>query len=102
MSPAPDRTLTDLQQIIADLERRLAERTAALTEAQSERDEALARETATAEVLGVMSSSPGRLEPVFNAILANAVRICGGASGVLALIDRDGFHGASTHGVGTN
>jgi len=41
-----------------------------------ERDEALAREKATAAVLRVISASPGELQPVFEAILANAVRIC--------------------------
>ena len=41
-----------------------------------ERDEALAREKATAAVLRVIRASPGELKPVFDAILANAVRIC--------------------------
>jgi two-component system NtrC family sensor kinase len=51
-------------------------------------------------VLGVISSSPGRLEPVFEAIIANAVRICGGSAGMLALRDGDGFRGAAAHGFG--
>jgi len=52
-----------------------------------ERDEALEQQTATTEVLRVISSSPGELEPVFQAMLANAVRICAARFGNLSLFD---------------
>src|SRR6266436_9781513 len=56
-----------------------------------ERDEALEREKATAEVLQVISSSPGELEPVFQAILANATRICEAKFGTLFKYDGEGL-----------
>ena len=75
---------------------------AELAEAKAELQEAQGRETATAEVLGIISSSPGRLEPVFDAMLANAVRICGGTFGLLALRDGGGFRGVAAYGVGAD
>src|SRR6516165_3493254 len=55
-------------------------------------DEALEQQVATSEVLKVISGSPGELETVFQAMLANAVRICGAKFGVLFLCE--GEHAA--------
>jgi GAF domain-containing protein len=61
-----------------------------------ELSEALEQQTATSEVLGVISSSPGELEPVFQAMLANAVRICEAKIGTLYLREGDGFRTVAT------
>ncbi len=57
----------------------------------SELRESLEQQTATSEVLKVISSSPGDLEPVFEAMLANAVRICEAKLGTLFLSEGDAY-----------
>src|SRR6187397_71161 len=61
--------------------------------------EALEQQTATSEVLKVISSSPGELEPVFGAMLANATRICEAKFGTLFRFDGKAFHRAAGIGV---
>ena len=53
--------------------------------------QSLEQQTATSEVLRVVSSSPGDLQPVFAAILNNAVRICGANFGNLLLYENDAY-----------
>ena len=61
--------------------------------------EALDQQTATSEVLKVISSSPGELEPIFQAMLENAARICGAKFGNLWLCKDGGFQVAASQGV---
>ena len=61
--------------------------------------ESLQQQTATADVLKVISSSPGELQPVFNAMLENATRICEAQFGTLTIVEGDDLHVAAMHGV---
>src|SRR5262249_16165349 len=72
---------------------------AANTDLKKKLAEALEQQAATSEVLQVISSSPGELEPVFQAMLANAVRICEARYGNLYLHERGALRVVASHNV---
>ena len=61
--------------------------------------ESLEQQTATSEVLRVISASPGDMNPVFEAMLANALRICEAKFGHILLYDGERYHAAHLHDV---
>jgi GAF domain-containing protein len=63
----------------------------------SELRESLEQQTATADVLRVISSSPGELKPVFQAMLKNAVQVCGATFGSMLLREGDGYRRVARH-----
>ena len=75
----------------------LEARTRELAETRKALTESLEQQTATSEVLRVISSSPGELEPVFQAMLANATRICEAKFGTLWLREGDAFRAVALH-----
>ena len=75
----------------------LHQRTNDLTERTNDLTEALERQTATSDVLQIISSSPGDLQPVFETMLENAVRICDATFGNIYRAEGDGLRNVTTH-----
>src|SRR5512133_1723403 len=92
MKKRPDKEVADLRQTIADLQCELAHRTA-------ERDEALAQQTATADILAVISSSQAQLKAVFETIVDKTTRICEATFACLGLFEGKALRFATISGA---
>src|SRR5215472_3146065 len=79
-----------------DLQEQLDKRTCELTESRKELARSLEQQMAMAQVLGIISSSPSDLRPVFDAILANATRLCEGNFAMLCRYDQGVLVGEAT------
>jgi len=80
----------------------LQEKNQALTVAHAQVTEALEQQTATAEILRVISRSPTDVQPVFDTIIQSAVRLCGARIGALYRFDGELLHLAAHHNFGPN
>src|SRR5499427_9325047 len=88
-----------LEHQVAELRRANAELLQRLDDALGERDESLEQQTATAEVLGVINSSPGDLKPVFEAILQKAHALCKASFGALMTYNGERFYPVAHQGT---
>src|SRR5215471_15880950 len=77
---------------VRDLEKRLAE-------TLKREEEALEQQTATSEILGVISQSPTDVQPVFDAIARHGVALCGGVGSVVVRYDGSVMQLAASHNV---
>src|SRR5262249_5520231 len=88
-----------LKAYACELEQKLEARTRELGESRGDLAEALEQQTATSEVLRVISSSPTDVQPVFDTIAERAVGLCGGQFSFVVRFEGDVLHLAGCHGL---
>src|SRR5215471_19079204 len=89
MNATPDSTLADSAQLIADLQRQLAE-------CKAERDEAIEYQTATSDVLNVISRSTADVQPVLDTVAETAARLCGADRATIFTREGEVYRAVST------
>ncbi|HSF07142.1 MAG TPA: GAF domain-containing protein [Methylomirabilota bacterium] len=98
LSDELNRTAGQLQESYANLEQKVEERTRELAKANAGLTEALEQQTATAEILRVISSSPTDIQPVLDAVVQSAARLCEAYDVLIRLRERDNLRLAAHHG----
>jgi signal transduction histidine kinase/DNA-binding response OmpR family regulator len=93
-----NRTAAQLQESYAELEHKVEARTRELSEANTDMTEALEQQTATSEILRVISSSPTDIQPVMDALAQSAVRLCDSFDAIIFRVDEDALRLAAHHG----
>ncbi len=96
--PAARKSPKNEDSRVRDLEKRLEEALQREAEGLTREAEAKAQHAATAEILRAISSSPADVQPVFEAIARNAVRLCGGVLGAVFRFDGEFMHVGALHG----
>ncbi len=77
----------------------LEEKNRALTQAHAQVTEALEQQTATAEILRVISQSPTDVQPVLDAVAENAARLCQATDAIVLRVEGDGLRLAASYGA---
>jgi signal transduction histidine kinase/DNA-binding response OmpR family regulator len=93
-----NRTAGQLQESYATLEQKVEERTRELAQANAGLTETLEQQTATAEILRVISSSPTDIQPVLDAVAQSATRLCDAYDAMIALREGDKLRVGAHHG----
>ena len=93
-----NRTAGQLEESYANLEGKVKERTLALSEANANLTQALEQQTATGEILRVISTSPTDIQPVLETVVKSAARFCGASDAEIFHLEGDRLRVAAHHG----